>query len=279
MRRLLNVQVLVRRLLGIETAGALSLLFVDKTGTLTKGQFDARAFLSAAGRAYDTADSLPVPLRTLTLIAMQEATPTTRHPESGQLLGGNASDHALLAWCHASLSPLPPGSVRTGRTILFNSMRKWAATELYVSSQAVASAPPLSFLLVPAGGTLSVFKGAPEALIPRCTRALGEGGQLNPFGAAPQAALDALVAAASRDGQRVIALALSAQALAPQADLPSELILLGVLILADEVRPGSAAALERCSRASMQLVMLTGDKAETAVAVVRLLPCDSLRLR
>jgi magnesium-transporting ATPase (P-type) len=31
-----NLQVLVRKLLGIETAGSLSLLFVDKTGTLTK---------------------------------------------------------------------------------------------------------------------------------------------------------------------------------------------------------------------------------------------------
>lgn len=36
MRRLLKSQVLVRKLLGIETAGSLSLLFVDKTGTLTK---------------------------------------------------------------------------------------------------------------------------------------------------------------------------------------------------------------------------------------------------
>lgn len=37
MRKLLKSKVLVRKLLGIETAGSLSILFTDKTGTLTKG--------------------------------------------------------------------------------------------------------------------------------------------------------------------------------------------------------------------------------------------------
>lgn len=37
MRKLLKANVLVRKLLGIETAGSVDILFVDKTGTLTKG--------------------------------------------------------------------------------------------------------------------------------------------------------------------------------------------------------------------------------------------------
>jgi Ca2+-transporting ATPase len=37
MRKLLKANVLVRKLLGIEAAGSINILFVDKTGTLTKG--------------------------------------------------------------------------------------------------------------------------------------------------------------------------------------------------------------------------------------------------
>jgi P-type E1-E2 ATPase len=40
MKRMLKDNVLVRKMVGIETAGSLNILFTDKTGTLTKGKMD-----------------------------------------------------------------------------------------------------------------------------------------------------------------------------------------------------------------------------------------------
>ena len=39
MKRMLKNNVLVRKLVGIETAGNINILFSDKTGTITKGEF------------------------------------------------------------------------------------------------------------------------------------------------------------------------------------------------------------------------------------------------
>ena len=52
MRKMLRDNVLVRKLVGIETAGSLNLLFTDKTGTITKGQLEVVQFLSGSGQAY-----------------------------------------------------------------------------------------------------------------------------------------------------------------------------------------------------------------------------------
>ena len=52
MRKLLADEVLVRKLLGIETAGSLNLLFADKTGTITRGFFKPTMFISGELNSY-----------------------------------------------------------------------------------------------------------------------------------------------------------------------------------------------------------------------------------
>src|SRR5699024_4709125 len=47
MKRMLKNNVLVRKLVGIETAGSLNILFTDKTGTLTKGKLEVVGILSS----------------------------------------------------------------------------------------------------------------------------------------------------------------------------------------------------------------------------------------
>ena len=49
MKRMLKDNVLVRKLVGIETAGSINVLFTDKTGTLTNGKLDVVNFLDGSG--------------------------------------------------------------------------------------------------------------------------------------------------------------------------------------------------------------------------------------
>lgn len=54
MKKMLKDNVLVRKLVGIETAGSLNILFTDKTGTLTKGRLLVTTFLGGDNTVYDT---------------------------------------------------------------------------------------------------------------------------------------------------------------------------------------------------------------------------------
>ena len=47
MKRMLKDNVLVRKLIGIETSGSLNILFTDKTGTLTKGKLEVTSITSS----------------------------------------------------------------------------------------------------------------------------------------------------------------------------------------------------------------------------------------
>ena len=49
MKRMLKDNILVRKLVGIETSGSLNILFTDKTGTLTKGQLEVKGMILGDG--------------------------------------------------------------------------------------------------------------------------------------------------------------------------------------------------------------------------------------
>ena len=58
MKRLLKNNVLVRKLVGIETAGSLNILFTDKTGTLTEGKLKVQRVIDAELNEYETLDQI-----------------------------------------------------------------------------------------------------------------------------------------------------------------------------------------------------------------------------
>jgi len=67
MRRLLDQKVLVRRLLGIETAGSLDVLFSDKTGAITYGSLDPYIFVSGDRNSFPlkAQDKIPEDLKNI----------------------------------------------------------------------------------------------------------------------------------------------------------------------------------------------------------------------
>ena len=67
MRKMLRDNVLVRKLVGIETAGSLNILFTDKTGTITKGHLQVVSYLSGEGKEYYKPEELPATLKAYTI--------------------------------------------------------------------------------------------------------------------------------------------------------------------------------------------------------------------
>jgi magnesium-transporting ATPase (P-type) len=121
-----------------------------------------------------------------------------------------------------------------------------------------------------ATGGLELFtKGSPEAVLEACT-SVRVGAHRVPLDPGREAAVLADVEALAADGLRVLALArreLDGQVPPTAAAAEQDLELLGLIGMADPVRPEVPEAIARCRRAGIRVVMVTGDHPATAAAV------------
>ena len=134
MQKLLKSKVLVRQLLGIETAGSLNLLFSDKTGTITKGQLEAVGFIGIDEaeenntHEYKTIEDIPSAISDSLHMAIRENTSSIVNRkaknENERILGGNSTDRALLKFVKADQTEFKSPVVETRVQILFSSARK-----------------------------------------------------------------------------------------------------------------------------------------------------------
>ncbi len=220
-RRLARKAVLVKRLVSIEDLGNIEVLFTDKTGTLTEGRITFREALNVEG------NSSPEVLR-LGLLCNGAVVQT------GIAVGGNALDRAL--WeaeeaRNADLSSL----TRIGEAP-FDYERR-------LMSVLVQDA---------AGRQTMITKGAPEAVLARCTVA--------PSG------FQAVLGAQFESGRRVIAVATGARSGLPEIGPADErdLTLAGLLTFEDRAKEDAGASIARLERLGVKVKIVTGDNDKVA---------------
>jgi Ca2+-transporting ATPase len=234
--RISKQRVLTRRIPAIETLGAATVLCVDKTGTLTMNRMTVRRLYSD-GREHDMPRGAISP-----------------PPEFSDLV-----EYSVLA---SELDPFDPMEKA------FRELADAAGSRSHAGWTIVKEYPLSSALLVHAHGWqpaeqnkfIVAAKGAPEAVFGLCRLA-----------AEKRVQLDEAVARMADDGLRVLAVARGAFG---GGDWPAslgaiEFTLLGLLGLADPVRPTVAAALAECYSAGMRVIMITGDYPGTARAIGR----------
>ena len=244
--RMLARGVLVRRAVGIETAGSLNILFSDKTGTITGGQLEVVDFFTANGAVLGTLTEHPVLHEKLKLaIGMNSA---AMYDEAGAVVGGNPTDQAVMRFLGAETYRVMQTNenYRVGHRQTFNSANKFSQAEL------------------PARGTV-VYKGAPEALLARAKYALAPDGAIVPFDAD---ALNEKINAYAARAMRVLAFGYSEQPFQKNA-VNTDVVLIGFAAIRDDVRPEAREAITEVQAAGVQVVMVTGDRRETAVAIAR----------
>uniref|UniRef100_A0A6B2KWZ1 Cation-transporting P-type ATPase N-terminal domain-containing protein n=1 Tax=Arcella intermedia TaxID=1963864 RepID=A0A6B2KWZ1_9EUKA len=302
MRKLLNDQVLVRKLLGIETAGSLSILFCDKTGTLTRGDFHPEVFITGNGDRFRKMDDIPDQLAKILAFSLQESTTSIRNSKTGQILGGNSSDRAMVSFLPAQMWLPSEQFTHVEQTVLFNSSRKFSATQVGVAEPYFQRAPWFRDATAPSSPLskysryITVVKGAPEILLPNCTTYYADNGAVLPLQDL-RGTVDLQIEEVSRRGTRVIVIATSKQHLAGEVgeyvddhsssviseknkkyeddnDLnfnkpPVELTLVGIFGVSDQIRPNTKQAVQQCRSGGIKTVMITGDKVETAVSVAQ----------
>ena len=230
-RRLADKGVLVKRLVCIEDLGDIDVLFTDKTGTLTDGHISFERSIDPDGAA--SPDVL-----TLGLVC-NEAT-----PRQGGAVGGNPLDVAL--WEAPGVTAERAAGFRRVAVAPFDHERRC-----------------LSVLTDREGGRLLVTKGAPEAVLARCTDV--------PDGA--RRVLDGEF----RAGNRVVAVATrpAGELTALTVDDEHDLVLAGYLVFLDQPKPSAAASIARLDELGIAVKVVTGDNPVVAQTVCRQLGIDT----
>ncbi len=267
---------LVRRSEAVETLGATTAICSDKTGTMTTNQMTARA-LVAAGHEIRTTRSGWVPGGSLlldghplTAPVLEEVTPALRvaslcgdarlEPVNGRLrCVGDPTEGALMVMARKGGVEREP-TQRAAHRIAefpFESRRRRMTTVHRLSD----------------GSVEILTKGSPEAIAEVCTTIREAGGVSVPLDAPRRVALDRDVARLAEEGLRVLALAARRLPDGPGPtdtdDAERDLELVGLAGLEDPIRPEVPPAIERCRRAGIRVVMVTGDHPATAANVAR----------
>jgi P-type Ca2+ transporter type 2C len=247
--RLSQSHVLTRRTPAVETMGACTVLCVDKTGTLTLNRMSV-ARMYAGGQFYELSDNLSREL------------PDKFH---------ELVEYSILASEINASDPMEKAFKEMGQAYLDKTEHLHHDWELVGDYNLTRELLALSHVWKSKSLTHYVIasKGAPEAVADLCH-----------FNPAQTADLADRVAEMARDGLRVLGVARAQfeQALLPEKQHDFVFQFIGLVGLADPVRPSVPAAIKECYTAGIRVAMITGDYPVTAQAIARqigLTPADA----
>lgn len=248
MRKMLRDNILVRKISGIETAGSLNILFSDKTGTITKGKLEVVDFINGDCEDVKTlAEVDKVYLDKLNINIIHNTTSVISVDDNNEIhyVGGNMTDRALLSFVEAKEKI---AGIETTRSVSFTSANKYSLTVLKQEKDLV-----------------TYVKGAPEVILQKCSHYLNKDGKELPI-KDNLARINQEIDNFAYKAIRVIALAYKK---GDSAIEDGEFVLIGLLGIRDEIRPDAMAAIQEVKQAGVHIVMITGDRKETAVAIAR----------
>lgn len=242
-KKMLKDNVLVRKMVGIETAGSLNILFTDKTGTLTKGKMEASSIIDGNLNEYNDLYYTPDKLKTLISDSLLYNNESELEESSGKVVGGNLTDKALLSFVQRKKD----NSVLIKDRILFNSKNKFAVTIIEKNNEKI-----------------KLIKGAPDIVIKNSTHYIDKDGKRRTL---DKDKILNYVNSKADSGLRAIALAIS-QSIYPTDSIRRN-ILLGVIFLKDDIRPEAKDGVSLIKSAGINIVMVTGDSKETATSIAK----------
>ena len=251
MKRMLKNNVLVRKMIGIETAGSINILFTDKTGTLTKGKLEVVKFITGTLNEYNNEFELSnYKIHDIVKTSIIYNSESTK--ENGKIIGGNITDRAILNFIksdykltHSKIKKVP-----------FNSAKKYSITQ------------------IDNGRKFNLIKGAYEKIINNCRTCYSLDGKVVTL--LNKDRLNKMIDNYTKMGIRVLALATSNNI---EVESMNNLTLVGIVLIKDEIREEAKEGIQLVKNAHINTVMITGDNKDTATTIAKeigLIEQDSL---
>ena len=234
MKRMLKDNVLVRKLVGIETAGSLNVLLTDKTGTLTKGILKVTEFISGDGKSFkDSATIKKYPIYECVYTSFFHNNSSIFSDNS--IIGGNSTDRAILDF------------IKKDKDIKVNITKK----EPFDSAKKYSS-------ITTSDGTIFI-KGASEVVIPKCSEILCSNGKTIKL--TSKSLIEKRIDAFTKKAGRVLTFAYGKD--------PNNLTFIGFVNIKDELRKEAFEGIRIIKEAGVQTIMITGDAKDTAESIAK----------
>lgn len=237
MKRMLKDNVLVRKLIGIETAGNINVLLTDKTGTLTKGKLSVVGLMDGEGNTFEYVNSHGEYKKMLGM-SMAINNESSYDKKSGNIIGGNITDRAILEY-----SGMVSDNYEIIKQEVFDSKKKYMYTKIRMN-----------------GHTYNLVKGAYEVVGKMCNSYYDKVGIKHTI--RDNSYIDRKIKSISMNMMRILLLAIN-----EDRETINNMTLVGFVILKDEVRENVKEGIRLVDEASIHTIMITGDNRETAKAV------------
>lgn len=239
MKRMLKDNVLVRKLIGIETAGNINVLLTDKTGTLTKGRLSVVGFMDGMGNDFEYR-AIQGKYHDEMEMVMVINNESSYDSSSGKIIGGNITDRAIMEYV---------GVVNYRYEMIkqevFDSKKKYMYTKIRKG-----------------GHTYNLVKGAYEVVGKMCNSYYDYKGVKHMI--TNQEFVSERIKSMSMNMMRILAVAIN-----EDRETTGNMTLLGFIILRDEVRENVKEGIRLVDEAGIHTIMITGDNRETALAVAK----------
>lgn len=215
------------------------LICTDKTGTLTTGVMSPKKIIDGFGNDISK-DSVLWSNIEENICLNNSAT----FDSENNITGGNSIDRAVLSLVNFERYAQVQNAFAIKAKQVFSSSNKYSAITLKQG--------------------ITYYKGAPEKLIEHCTKVMNSNGEVLENN--NEEALTKAIASMTKTAMRCIAVTMSNGDLVENT-LPDDMIFLGIIGVVDPVRQEVPDAVKTAHEAGIQVIEITGDCIETAVAV------------
>ncbi len=234
MKKMLKDKVLVRKMVGVETAGSMNLLLTDKTGTLTKGKLKVLEFINSEGIKYKDFKNVlnstyKKTIKNLLLCNNESVL------SDGKIIGGNSTDKAILEFVKEEICDYKILERKS-----FNSITK--ISEVTINDEYKTT----------------YIKGASEVILPKCTTYINMSGKVMKLLNKKNIHKD--LNSLTAKGSRVIVLA---------KKIGEEYSYLGMISIKDDLREEAIEGIKKIKNAGIHTIMITGDAKETAEVIAK----------
>ena len=216
------------------------IICTDKTGTLTTGIMTPKKIIDGFGNEIDKNSTLWSNIES-NICLNNSAT----FDSENNITGGNSIDRAILGL----VTPDKYINIQNNNPIklkqVFNSGNKYSA---FTSKN-----------------NITYYKGAPEKIIEHCTTVMKPNGEIVENN---KDTLNSQITSMTKNAMRCIAVAMSNDDLV-ENELPNDMTFLGIIGVVDPVRNEVPSAVKTAHEAGIQVIEITGDCIETAVAVAK----------
>lgn len=215
------------------------IICTDKTGTLTTGIMTPKKIIDGFGNDVNKDSVLWNNIR-----ANISLNNSATFDSENNITGGNSIDRAVLSLVnpetYADIQKKYPVKLKQ----VFNSSNKYSA---FTTKDGI-----------------TYYKGAPEKLIEHCTKVMDSSGEIIENN--DNDTLSNAITAMTSNAMRCIAVTMADGDLV-ENEIPNDMTFLGIIGVVDPVRDEVPSAVKTAHKAGIQVIEITGDCIETAVAV------------